>query len=81
MILLTGIVYGFGEKLETDPFFLFANWTRKMCFTLERKTYIFPRGIIHGLGKKLASFPSLYFRQKRVKISVSVYFRKKKTPS
>ena len=49
--------------------------------TLERKTYIFPRGIIHGLGKKLASFPSLYFRQKRVKISVSVYFRKKKTPS
>ena len=29
-----GIVYGFGEKLATDPFFLFPNWTRKMFFTI-----------------------------------------------
>ena len=48
--------------------------------TLEGKTHIFPRGIIHGLGQKLASFPSFYFRKNKVKISVSVYFRKKKTP-
>ena len=46
-----------------------------------QKTSIFSRGIIHGLGQKLASFPSFYFRQNGVKIRVSVYIRKKKTPS
>ena len=38
----------------------------------------FQGGIIHGLRQKLTSFPSFYFRQNRVKICVSIYFRKKK---
>ena len=39
---------------------------------------IFPKGLVHGFGPKLASFPSFYFRQYRPGKCVLGYSRRKK---
>ena len=43
-----------------------------------RKFKIFAKGLVHGVGPKLAIFPSSYFRQYRPGKSVLPYCRKKK---
>ena len=43
-----------------------------------RKIDIFPRGLTHGLGPKMAIFPNFFFRQYSPGISLSRYFRNKK---
>ena len=43
-----------------------------------RKFKIFAKGLVHGVGPKLAIFPSSYFRQNRPGKSVLPCCRKKK---
>ena len=43
-----------------------------------RKIDIFPRGLTHGLGPKMAIFPNFFFRQYSPGICLSRYFRNKK---
>ena len=43
-----------------------------------RKLDIFPRGLTHGFGSKMAIFPTFFFRQYRPEKCVSRYSRTKK---
>ena len=45
-----------------------------------RKIEIFPKGLTHGFGPKMATFPTFFFRQYRNGQCVLRYSRTKKTP-
>ena len=46
-----------------------------------RKIEIFPKGLTHAFGRKMAIFPCLFFRQYRPGKFISHYSRTKKTPT
>ena len=92
-----GLVHGFGPKLAIFLPFFPAIQTRKMCFMIfqkektpfqaiktslkSRKMDIFPNGLVHSLGPKVAIFPPSFFRQYIVQDNVFfMIFYNEKTP-
>ena len=67
-------------------FTTFKKTTKKTAFLdykikklKSRKTGMFPKGLVHGFGQKLAIFQSFYFRQNRPgKCVTSQIFKKEK---
>ena len=75
---------------EKKSFYAVKTRSLKMCFMIfqhekkkkrsskSRKIEIFPKGLDHGFGAKLAIFACFYFRQYRPRKCVSRYSRRKK---
>ena len=68
--------------VKKRPFFhVFSFWQYrpgKCDLQYSRKIEIFPKGLTHGFGQKMAIFPCLFFKQYRPGKCVLQYSRTKK---
>ena len=60
---------------EKTPFYAIKTWSSK-----SRKIDIFPKGLSHGFGPKMAIFPPFLFYSKQTSKMSFAIFQNKKTP-